>query len=109
MGDKSHPAWREPVTSDGAVAEAGGSLLFRPMLTQQVGNFGVAASSIAVSRSGRAMEAWLRLGVRTTDGGWAGPRRRGRGFAQLTVDAWEDGGVGGGWGFTQLTVAGRDE
>ena len=49
-------------TSDGAVAEAGGSLLFRPMLTQQVGNFGVAASSIAVSRSGRATEPVAEAG-----------------------------------------------
>jgi hypothetical protein len=45
-------------------------------------------------RPGRATEPWPRRQVRTTDGERPGRGRgRGRGFAQLTVAAWDDGGV----------------
>jgi hypothetical protein len=55
------------------------------------------------------MEPWLR-GVYTTDGGWPGSDGGGgAGFAELTVEAQDDGGVGQGGGLAQLTVAGRDD
>ena len=79
----------------------------------------------------------MSRGIRATDGGWPGRRRRGRGFAQLTVAGRGRGRRGrrirttdGGWpgtrqrvrtidggclgrrwgrGFAELTVAGRDD